>query len=115
MSSLLDRLRAAVHNRYVVEREIGRGGMASVFLATDRRPRRAVAIKVMDAPFVGENGADRFLREIEIAARLTHSHIVPLFDSGELQVEESDEALLYYVMPFIASGRCAAGSHGARS
>src|SRR5690242_17919222 len=76
MSSLLDRLRAAVQDRYTVDREIGRGGMASVFLATDRRHGRAVAIKVMDPHLVGQNGADRFLREIEIASRLTHPHIV---------------------------------------
>ena len=82
MSSLLDRLRAAVDNRYVVDREIGRGGMASVFLATDRRYGRAVAIKVMDPQLVGGNAAERFLREIEIASRVTHPHIVPLFDSG---------------------------------
>jgi len=102
MSSLLDRLRAAVHNRYVVDREIGRGGMASVFLATDRRYGRAVAIKVMDPGLVGGNAAARFLREIEIASRLTHPHIVPLFDSGELEPGETDGSLLYYVMPFIA-------------
>jgi tetratricopeptide (TPR) repeat protein/class 3 adenylate cyclase len=102
MPSLLDRLRAAVYDRYVVDREIGRGGMASVFLATDRRYGRAVAIKVMDPQLVGGSAADRFLREIEIASRLTHPHIVPLFDSGELEPGETDGSLLYYVMPFIA-------------
>jgi tetratricopeptide (TPR) repeat protein/class 3 adenylate cyclase len=102
MSSLLERLRAAVDNRYIVDREIGRGGMASVFLASDRRYGRAVAIKVMDPRLVGGTAADRFLREIEIASRLTHPHIVPLFDSGELEPGETDESLLYYVMPFIA-------------
>ena len=76
--------------------------MASVFLATDRRYGRAVAIKVMDPHLVGGDGAARFLREIEIASRLTHPHIVPLFDSGELEPGEEDGSLLYYVMPFIA-------------
>ena len=75
--------------------------MASVFLATDRRYGRAVAIKVMDPHLVGQNGADRFLREIEIASRLTHPHIVPLFDSGELEPGDADGSLLYYMMPFI--------------
>ncbi len=77
--------------------------MATVYLATDVRHGRSVALKVLDATIAGSVGADRFLREIEIAARLTHPHIVPLFDSGAASPGSDNEArLLYYVMPFIA-------------
>jgi tetratricopeptide (TPR) repeat protein len=81
--------------RYTLERELGRGGMATVFLAHDQRHRRPVAVKVLRPQIAAYLGADRFLREIEIAARLTHPHILPLHDSGE-----SGEQL-YYVMPFV--------------
>jgi serine/threonine-protein kinase len=93
--SLLEQLRSALANRYTVERELGRGGMASVFLAEDLKHKRLVAIKVL-TPDIGRLvGSDRFLREIEIAARLTHPHILPVFDSGDAG------GLLYYVMPFV--------------
>ena len=89
---------AALSDRYDIDREIGCGGMATVYLAHDRKHGRPVAIKVM-APEVGRMiGSAQFLREIEIAARLNHPHILPLFDSG--LAEES----LYYVMPFIEGG-----------
>ena len=81
--------------RYAVERELGRGGMASVYLGQDTRHGRPVAIKVMHADLSRSVGADRFQREIAIAARLQHPHILPLFDSGE------QDGILYYVMPFI--------------
>jgi tetratricopeptide (TPR) repeat protein len=81
--------------RYTLERELGRGGMATVFLAHDQRHHRAVAVKVLRPQIAACLGAERFLREIEIAARLTHPHILPLHDSGE-----SGE-MLYYVMPFV--------------
>ena len=89
--------------RYDVERELARGGVAAVYLATDRRHGRRVALKVLDPDIVGAVGSDRFLREIEIAARLTHPHIVPLFDSGRAAWEQQDgPGVLFYVMPFIA-------------
>ncbi len=85
----------ALRDRYVIERELGVGGMATVYLARDTRHNRHVAIKVLKPDLAASLGADRFLKEIEIAARLTHPHIVPLHDSGEAA------GLLYYVMPFI--------------
>jgi serine/threonine protein kinase len=93
--ALLDSLREALADRYAVQREVGRGGMATVFLAEDLKHHRSVAIKVLHAELAAALGAERFLREIEIAARLQHPHIVPLYDSG------SAAGLLYYVMPFV--------------
>lgn len=102
MSDAIRELQSAIGDRYVVEQELARGGMATVYLALDRRHGRRVALKVMDPAVVGALGADRFLREIEIAARLTHPHIVPLFDSGESSVRNRDGSLgLFYVMPYI--------------
>jgi serine/threonine protein kinase/Flp pilus assembly protein TadD len=95
MSDLLEQLRASVGERYAIEREVGRGGMATVFLAQDRRHGRPVALKVLHPQLATALGPDRFLREIQIAARLQHPHIVPLYDSGQAG------DLLYYVMPFI--------------
>src|SRR6476469_6230061 len=88
-------LTAALAGRYVMERELGRGGMATVYLARDLRHRRPVAIKVLAPDLSQSLGAERFLREIELAANLQHPHVVPLFDSGEAA------GLLYYVMPFV--------------
>ncbi|HEU4722130.1 MAG TPA: serine/threonine-protein kinase, partial [Gemmatimonadaceae bacterium] len=88
-------LGAALAGRYRVEREIGRVGMAVVYLAEDQRYKRRVAIKLLHPELAQAVGAERFLREIEIAARLTHPHIVPLFDSGEV------DGRLFYVMPFL--------------
>jgi serine/threonine protein kinase len=85
----------AIHDRYVVEREIGAGGMATVHLARDVRHNRYVAVKVLKPELAASLGAERFLKEIEIAARLTHPHIIPLHDSGEAA------GFLYFVMPFI--------------
>jgi Tol biopolymer transport system component len=93
--SLLQRVRAAVAGRYGIERELGRGGMAVVFLARDLRHDRPVALKVMRPELAAGMSTSRFLQEIEFAARLSHPHIVPLFDSGEA------DGLLYYAMPFI--------------
>src|SRR3989441_208000 len=95
VSDLLDTLRRTLADRYAVERELGRGGMATVFLAEDVKHHRPVAIKVLHAELAAALGAERFLREIEIAARLQHPHILPLYDSG------SAAGLLYYVMPFV--------------
>ncbi len=80
---------------YRVLRTLGRGGMATVYLAHDLRHRRSVALKVLHPELAHALGADRFLREIEVAANLSHPHILPLFDSGEV------EGLLYYVMPYV--------------
>jgi serine/threonine protein kinase len=82
-------------DHYVLEREIGRGGMATVYLARDRKHDRRVAVKVLRADLGPVLGGDRFLREIEIAARLSHPHILPLYDSGNA------EGTLYYVMPYV--------------
>ncbi|HEY6208013.1 MAG TPA: serine/threonine-protein kinase, partial [Gemmatimonadales bacterium] len=95
MSDLLETLRDALAGRYTVERELGRGGMATVFLAEDLKHRRPVAIKVLHPELAAAVGAERFLREIEIAARLQHPHILPLYDSG------AAGSLLYYVMPYV--------------
>jgi serine/threonine-protein kinase len=95
VTDLLERFRAAVANRYVVENEVGQGGMATVYLATDVRHHRRVAIKVLKPELGAAVGLQRFQREIEIAAGLTHPHILPLHDSGEAA------GLVYYVMPFI--------------
>ena len=85
---------AALATRYRVTRELGRGGMATVYLARDLRHDRDVAVKVVQPALASALGADRFLREIGIVARLHHPHIVPLFDSGE------SGGTLYYVMPY---------------
>jgi tetratricopeptide (TPR) repeat protein len=95
MADLRARLQAALADRYTIERELGRGGMAIVFLARDRRHDRDVAVKVLRPELAASLGPERFLREIKVAAGLTHPHIVPLHDSGEAG------GLLYYVMPFI--------------
>src|SRR6058998_2318980 len=95
VSDLLDSLRQALADRYALERELGRGGMATVLLAQDVKHRRPVAIKVLHAELAAALGAERFLREIEIAARLQHPHILPLYDSG------SAGGQLYYVMPYV--------------
>jgi serine/threonine protein kinase/Flp pilus assembly protein TadD len=95
MPELVDRLRSALADRYRVEREVGRGGMSTVFLAQDLRHDRPVALKVLHPQLAVSLGPDRFLREIQIAARLQHPHIVPLYDSGRT------DDLLYYVMPYV--------------
>ena len=89
------RLATALADRYTIERELGAGGMATVFLARDIRHDRRVAIKVLRPDVAQRTGAERFLREIRTTANLQHPHIVPLFDSGEA------EGSVYYVMPFI--------------
>jgi serine/threonine protein kinase/tetratricopeptide (TPR) repeat protein len=90
-----ERLTGALADRYRIERELGSGGMATVFLAHDLRHDRRVALKVLRPELASEVGADRFLREIRLAAGLMHPHILPLFDSGEAA------GFLYYVMPVV--------------
>ena len=91
----LARLQAALTGRYTIEHELGRGGMATVYLAQDLRHGRPIALKVLRPELAAALGPGRFLREIEIAARLTHPNILPLHDSGEAG------GLLYYVMPYV--------------
>lgn len=93
MSDLRERLAAALADRYTIESEVGRGGMAVVFRAADLRHDREVAVKVLRPGFAASIGAERFLREIEIVTGLAHPFILPIFDSGEA------DGLLYYVMP----------------
>jgi serine/threonine-protein kinase len=87
-------LRSALSERYTVERELGRGGMATVYLARDVRHDRAVAVKVLDQA-LSSVAAERFLREIQIAAKLTHPHVLGVHDSG------AADGILYYVMPYV--------------
>jgi len=95
MDDLRSRLAQGLAGRYVVDREVGRGGMATVFLARDQKHDRKVALKVLHPELAASLGSERFLREIQIAARLQHPHILPLYDSGQA------DTLLYYVMPFV--------------
>ena len=94
----VERVRSAIPEPYTIVREIGRGGMAVVYLAQDAKHERPVAIKVLSRDFASVIGIERFLREIRIVAQITHPHVLPLLDSGET------DGLLYYVMPFIAEG-----------
>jgi len=95
MTDPMDRITSALSDRYTIEREIGRGGMATVYLAHDVKHDRKVAIKVLRPELAAVLGAERFVQEIKTTANLQHPHILPLFDSGEAN------GFLYYVMPFI--------------
>ena len=95
MSDIQERLTAALAETYVIEQPLGEGGMALVYLARDVKHDRQVAIKVLRPDLAASLGAERFLREIRITAKLQHPHILPLYDSGEA------DGLLYYVMPFV--------------
>jgi serine/threonine protein kinase len=94
----IDRLRTALADRYTIERGIGSGGMATVYLAHDLRYDRRVAVKVLKPDLAAAIGPDRFLREISITAQLNHPHILPLLDSGETA------GFVYYAMPFVSGG-----------
>jgi serine/threonine-protein kinase len=97
-------LRAALADRYLLEEEIGRGGMALVYRARDRRHDRPVAIKILRPGLLtGGESAARFLREIRFAAQLTHPHILPVYDSGEI-ADPAGAPTQFYVMPFVAEG-----------
>jgi serine/threonine-protein kinase len=98
MADARSSLAAALAGRYTIERELGHGGMATVYLAEETKHGRKVAIKVLRPGLAASLGAERFLREIGIAARLSHPHIVPLIDSGEAG------GLLYYVQPHVPGG-----------
>src|SRR6266571_2933131 len=95
MERVREALSAALGDRYRIERVLGRGGMATVYVAEDLRHSRQVAIKVLRPDVAAAIGAERFLREIAIAARLTHPHVLPLIDSGQA------DGSLYYVMPYV--------------
>jgi serine/threonine protein kinase/Flp pilus assembly protein TadD len=98
---LQQQLRTTLAKRYIVEREVGRGGMATVYLARDIKHGRQVALKVLHPELAASLGSERFLREIQIAARLQHPHILPLYDSGQVEGSDGAQPLLYYVMPFV--------------
>ncbi|HEX9692058.1 MAG TPA: bifunctional serine/threonine-protein kinase/formylglycine-generating enzyme family protein [Gemmatimonadales bacterium] len=95
MTELLERLKAAIGDRYAIEREVGAGGMATVYLAQDLKHNRNVAVKVLRPELAAALGGDRFVREIEIAAQIEHPHVLTLIDSGDA------DGILYYVMPFV--------------
>ena len=92
---LIEKLRAAISDEYLIDRELGKGGMATVYLAQDAKHDRLVALKVLHPELAASLGPDRFLREIKLAAKLNHPHILGLHDSGEA------DGFLYYVMPYI--------------
>ena len=98
MADDLSRVRAALAPRYTLEHEQGRGGMAMVYRAHDCQMNRTVAVKVLRPDVVSTLTAERFLREIDIASKLTHPHILPVFDSGK------QDGFLYYVMPYVTGG-----------
>ena len=95
MTEPLAELQAALADQYLIDRAVGAGGMATVYVATDRRHNRRVAIKVLRPEIAGQLGPGRFLREITTTAQLQHPHILPLFDSG------STNGIIYYVMPYV--------------
>ncbi|HXI21220.1 MAG TPA: serine/threonine-protein kinase, partial [Gemmatimonadales bacterium] len=95
MSSPAERLASALADRYGIERQLGQGGMATVYLAADLKHDRQVAIKVLKPELAAVLGAERFVQEIKTTAQLQHPHILPLFDSGSV------DGFLYYVMPYI--------------
>src|SRR6059036_443198 len=95
MFDVLDTLRASLAPRYDVEREIGAGGMARVYLAVEQHPRRRVAIKVLDPEISTRLLRERFIREVDLSSKLSHPHIVPIFSAGEAS------GFFYYVMPYV--------------
>ena len=95
MSDMAERLNAALEGRYAIDRELGEGGMATVYLADDLKHNRKVALKVLKPELAAVVGAERFLAEIQVTANLQHPHILPLFDSGEA------DGFLFYVMPYV--------------
>ena len=98
MPELIELLRSGLEGQYDVERELGRGGMSTVFLARDLKHDRRVALKVLRPDLASVVGSDRFLQEIKLTASLNHPHILPLLDSGAI------DELVYYVMPFVTGG-----------
>jgi serine/threonine-protein kinase len=103
MSEITARLSTAIAERYRIERELGAGGMATVYLAQDVKHERKVALKVLRPELAAVIGAERFLAEIKVTANLQHPHILPLHDSGEA------DSFLYYVMPYVEGERSSWG------
>jgi eukaryotic-like serine/threonine-protein kinase len=101
LSNGLNRLQAALATHYRIERELGRGGMAVVYLAHDLRHERPVALKVLHPELAQTVGTDRFLREIKLAARLQHPHIVSVHDSGEVRAGSEGPGCVWFTMPYI--------------
>ncbi len=95
MTEITARLSTALADRYRIERHLGEGGMATVYLAEDLKHKRKVAVKVLRPELAAVLGAERFVQEITTTANLQHPHILPLFDSGDA------DGFLYYLMPFI--------------
>ena len=95
MSDPVVRLNVALEGRYAIERELGEGGMATVYLADDLKHERKVALKVLKPELAAVVGVERFLAEIKTTANLTHPNILPLFDSGEA------DSFLFFVMPYL--------------
>ncbi len=95
MSEIAEKLKVAIADRYVIEHELGAGGMATVYLAHDVKHERKVALKVLRPELAAVIGAERFLQEIKVTANLQHSHILPLYDSG------AADSFLFYVMPYV--------------
>ena len=95
MTDPVARLNAALEGRYTIERELGEGGMATVYLADDLKHERKVALSVLNPELAAFVGAARFLAEIQVTANLHHPHILPLHDSGEA------DGFLFYVMPYV--------------
>ena len=95
MTEITERLKVAIADRYLIERELGQGGMATVYLAHDVRHDRKVALKVLRPELAAVIGAERFLHEIKTTANLQHPHILPLNDSGEV------DGTVFYVMPYV--------------
>jgi serine/threonine protein kinase/tetratricopeptide (TPR) repeat protein len=101
MTDVLRMLQEGLAGRYTVERELGRGGMAAVFLARDIRHDRLVALKVLHPELAMSIGTDRFVREIRFAARLQHPHILPVHDSGDVPGTGGEPTLLWFSMPYV--------------
>ena len=95
MSDPVTRLNAALEGRYAIERELGEGGMATVYLADDLKHERKVALKVLKPELAAVVGGERFLAEIKTTAKLQHPHILPLHDSGDA------DGFVFYVMPYV--------------
>jgi len=97
----LHRLRQSLADRYRLERELGRGGMATVYLAHDLRHDRPIALKVLEPDLAAALGPERFQREIKVAARLQHPHILTVYDSGEVAPDAEGPRLLWFTMPYV--------------
>ncbi|MEO7182876.1 MAG: protein kinase, partial [Gemmatimonadaceae bacterium] len=102
MAEFTERLSTTLADRYRIERRLGQGGMATVYLADDLKHDRKVALKVLRPELAAVLGADRFVQEIKTTAQLQHPHILSLYDSGSTTAEQPGGAeFLYYVMPYI--------------